>query len=271
MRWWGPRHPQAFGILTYHRVADGVGRDPALLNVTPRRFRRQLAGLLRLGYEPWPLRRLVDSHTRGEAIPRRAFAVVFDDGYADTYYHAWPVLRELKVPATVFLATAYLDSEQRFPFDDWSTDGAANSRPLTTDQCREMQSSGVIDLGSHTHQHADFRRRADQFAADLRESLTLLEKRFQITAAAFSFPYGYVEPESVAAARRLGVSCGLTAECELVTPAQDPFHWGRFGATQLDTPLSLAAKLDGWYSWLQTTWRRVRRRGRVFETQHLDE
>ena len=45
------------------------------------------------------------------------------------------------------------------------------------------------------------------------------------------------------AARAAGVCCGLTADCQLVTPADDPFAWGRFGAEEfynlLGKPFSL--------------------------------
>ncbi len=44
-------------------------------------------------------------------------AVTFDDGFETVYRHAWPVLQELRIPATVFLNTAYLDSPEPFPFD----------------------------------------------------------------------------------------------------------------------------------------------------------
>src|SRR5687768_9584181 len=56
----GSRAGTSFGILTYHRVTpwSGGGRAPTW-NVTPQRLRRQLEGLLRRGYRPLPLRRLL--------------------------------------------------------------------------------------------------------------------------------------------------------------------------------------------------------------------
>jgi hypothetical protein len=59
----------------------------------------------------------------------------------------------------------------------------------------------------------------------------------------------------------------LTAECALVRPDSDPFHLGRFGATNFDNARSLAGKLDGWYSGCRVAWRRVRY-GYVDESQH---
>ncbi len=258
LHWLGPTQSNAFGILTYHRVCDDVGPDPAMLNVSPERFRRQLAGLLKLGYRPLPLRSFVEQQQQSQPFDSRTFAVVFDDGFADIYRDAWPTLAELEVPATVFLATKYLDSTDKFSFDDWSQDSSDTARPLSTDECRKMQASGLIDFGSHTHSHMDFRDQPDAFRKDLEASVELLRDRFAIERPLFSFPYGFTSPELVQVARELEISCGLTADCQMVTQDDDPFAWGRFGATELDSPQSLAAKLDGWYSRCQNLWRSLR-------------
>src|SRR5690606_15967920 len=96
---------------------------------------------------------------------------------------AFPVLRRLKIPATVFLATAYLDSSRPFPCDDWSVTGqddvpASAWRPLTTNECAEMQQSGLIELGAHTHTHQDFRNRPEALRDDLIQNIAELKDRF---------------------------------------------------------------------------------------------
>jgi hypothetical protein len=157
----------------YHRVVETCPELPIpTWNVAPAKLRQQLAGLMARGFEAWPLSKLVNAHRRRAAIPAKVFAVTFDDGYENNYLNAWPILRELKVPATIFLATKYLDSEAPFPFDDWSAAGSAQApaaawRPLSTGQCREMLASGLIELGAHTHSHERFRGRYDAFRADM--------------------------------------------------------------------------------------------------------
>ncbi|MBW3540799.1 MAG: polysaccharide deacetylase family protein [Planctomycetes bacterium] len=262
----GPRVANAFGILMYHRVAlETPGVPRPTWNVTPERFRQQLAGLLARGYEPWPLRRALEHHRKSLPIARKAFVVTFDDGYENVFTHAWPVLQALSVPATVFVSTAYLDDERPFPFDDWSAAGSrfvprSAWRPLSTAQCRQMLEGGLIELGTHTHTHRDFRGRPEELAADLRTSLMVLKSRFGLNDATFAFPYGtrdlgYSGPVLSAAAGRAGCLCSLTTEDELVTPNIDPFDWGRFTAEDSDTPWTLAAKLDGWFSAARRMWR----------------
>ena len=43
-------------------------------------------------------------------LPNRAVAVTFDDGFLNNYTHAWPVLEQYGIPATIYLATGYIGS-----------------------------------------------------------------------------------------------------------------------------------------------------------------
>lgn len=259
------------GIFMYHRVVP-VGRElrhnPPSWNVTPDRFRAQLGGLLKRGYVAWPLSRLIEASVHGLKIPKNIFVVTFDDGYANNLTHAVPILTELKVPATFFLATGYLNSTEPFPFDDWSLKGkdsvhADTWRALTIDECHQMLAHDVVEFGSHTHTHEDFRNRNKAFQENLRLSLRTLEDEFGITAATLSLPYGILKrgfagPEYFETANAEGASCCLTTEEELVVPGSKTFGWGRFIAEQHDTASTLAVKLDGWRDAARDQWRRVR-------------
>lgn len=266
-RLFGPRVSGTFGILMYHRIAPRTPGSPCpTWNVTPAKFRAQMTGLLQRGYRAWPLRKVIEIHQSGGTISPRIFVVTFDDGYANNFHHARPILRDLGIPATIFLATAYLDSVEPFPCDDWSAAGspavpAESWRPLSTDQCRTMLDEGLIELGAHTHTHADFRSRPEALRDDLSVCLDVLHDRFGIEAPTFAFPYGtkhlgFAGPLLSNAVRKTGVQCSLTTESETVSSADDPFDWGRFTAEQSDTPATLAAKLDGWYTLARHLWRR---------------
>jgi peptidoglycan/xylan/chitin deacetylase (PgdA/CDA1 family) len=257
----GSRAGQSFGILLYHRIApvhDGV--RPPTMNVTPGRFREQLEGLLRCGYQFRPLREVVDGALKGEPPPPKTAVVTFDDGYQNIYLDAWPVLRELGVPATLFVVTGCLDSPEPFPFDPWGRHHhrqvpAAAWQPLTWEQCAEMERSGVIEIGSHTHTHRDLRRRPEQFASDLETSLALLAQRLGPGPRTFSFPFGGVRsgfagPELTEQAKASGVICSLTTEIGLVELGASPFSWGRLEVIDQDTSSIVKAKLEGWYNWM---------------------
>ncbi len=70
-------------------------------------FRRQMEALRR-HFDVLPLDELAERARRRE-LPRNGVAITFDDGYRDNYTNAFPLLRELGLPATIFLATDALD------------------------------------------------------------------------------------------------------------------------------------------------------------------
>jgi len=91
-------------ILMYHRVGK---RDDAFLPVTELEvFRRQMACLADCR-RIYPLDEAVEALAEGR-LEDGAVAVTFDDGYRDNYLHAFPVLRDHGLCATIFLATGYV-------------------------------------------------------------------------------------------------------------------------------------------------------------------
>src|SRR5262249_13777180 len=158
-------------------------------------------------------------HRSGKRLPRRSVAVTFDDGFANNFTHAGPILHGLGVPATVFMTTAFLDSGEPFPFDCWGLEHqgrvpADAYRPLTTDECRRLARSGLVELGAHTHTHQDFRGRPEAFREDLRESVRVIRERFGVREVSFAFPFGrrrsgHSGDDLVREARRAGVTCSL--------------------------------------------------------------
>jgi peptidoglycan/xylan/chitin deacetylase (PgdA/CDA1 family) len=93
-------------ILIYHRVHPRP--DPMFGGeVDVERFDWQMA-LLRECCYPMSLAEGVDGLKRG-ALPPRAVAVTFDDGYADNAAIALPILRKHAIPATFFIAPGFLD------------------------------------------------------------------------------------------------------------------------------------------------------------------
>ena len=97
-------------VLMYHAVgARGALEDPFCLFVPQDRLHEQLATLLARGWTPLTL----DTYLHG-ARPPRSLLVTFDDGYRSVLDKGLPVLRELQVPATVFVLGGLLGGTSRW-------------------------------------------------------------------------------------------------------------------------------------------------------------
>jgi peptidoglycan/xylan/chitin deacetylase (PgdA/CDA1 family) len=99
-------------ILCYH----GVVRSPLELYnwcfLIESSFRSQMQYLQR-SFDVLPLSEAVEQ-LRGGRISRPTAAITFDDGFQNNYDVAFPILRELGLPATIFLTTALVDSDDTF-------------------------------------------------------------------------------------------------------------------------------------------------------------
>jgi peptidoglycan/xylan/chitin deacetylase (PgdA/CDA1 family) len=93
-------------IIMYHRFCGPDEDDPACLPVNI--FRRQVEYLKKY-YVPMKLCELVDARMRDGVYPNRSVVITVDDGYANFFRWAFPVLREFEMPATVFVVTDLLD------------------------------------------------------------------------------------------------------------------------------------------------------------------
>ncbi len=106
-------------VLGYHRVVDRIDFDGPVnpsLCITAESFRAQMQQL-RERFVVLPLSYVVRAIAGELALPHDAAAVTFDDGYRDVLLRADPILRELGVPATVFVPTGFTDARGRNPRD----------------------------------------------------------------------------------------------------------------------------------------------------------
>jgi len=85
-------------VLLYHRIHPKFG-------VKPQDFKRQVL-FLKKHLKPVNLE-------EAERAPRLSFLITFDDGFYDNYFYAYPILKELQVPAVIFVPPErLLDSEE---------------------------------------------------------------------------------------------------------------------------------------------------------------
>lgn len=178
-------------ILGYHRVGGGTNSD---IDLPADVFRRQMY-YVRERYVIVSMNELRDP----QGLARRAdgkdvVVLTFDDGYHELYTAVFPILATLQIPAIVYLATEFVETQRPFDFGDDARHGRT-VRPLTWGQAREMQASGFVSFGAHTHRHVDLTRLS---GSAIREELTrnqaVLEDRLGEAARHFAYPWGLVTP-----------------------------------------------------------------------------
>lgn len=108
-------------ILAYHRITDvgdekAFARDPELVSASVDDFERQMR-YVRRHFDAMSFADVLELIDLGRPLPRRALIITFDDGHLDNYTHAFPVLRSLGLPATIFLSTDYVGTDRMFWFD----------------------------------------------------------------------------------------------------------------------------------------------------------
>lgn len=110
--------PSRLQILIFHRVLPA--QDQLFTGVPDAsRFRRMLR-MLKTLYRVLPLGEAL-SLLRTGRLPAGSVAITFDDGYADNFSVALPILKEEGVPATIFVATGFLDGGRMFNDTIWES------------------------------------------------------------------------------------------------------------------------------------------------------
>lgn len=115
------RHGNELRILAYHRVFDVHDEstfpfDPELISASTVDFCEQME-YVAAHFAPVTCADVLAATDGASSLPPRAIIVTFDDGHLDNYTNAFPVLRRLGIPATIFVSTAYIGAPGTFWFD----------------------------------------------------------------------------------------------------------------------------------------------------------
>jgi len=139
-------------VIAYHRVDELEAEpdlDPGLVSALPADFRAQMEVIAR-HYNAITIDDLLAAHRGEKTLPARAVLLTFDDGYLDFGERAWPILREIGLPAVLFVPTGFPD--QPGPGFWWDRLHAAlrNSREPRLD----VAGIGTFDLRDHAGRRA---------------------------------------------------------------------------------------------------------------------
>lgn len=182
--------PAGVVVLIYHRV--GGGSDSAV-DLDPEVFDRQL-GILTERFSVLRLGDALDRLAVGEDVS--GVVVTFDDGTADFVDVALPLLQRHQVPATLYVATQFVEEQVPFPW---------GAPPATWDGLAAAVATGLVEVGSHSHSHHLLDRQTPEaVGADLDTSIELITERLGRRPEHFAYPKavpGSTAAEALVAAR----------------------------------------------------------------------
>jgi len=146
------------------------------LSVTPENFEAQLAYLKEAGFSTISLDDLTYHLAGLKSLPEKPIILTFDDGYADSYTNAFPLLKKYGFTATFFLVTQPIDY--------------GDPNYLSWDNVVEMHEAGM-DFGAHTYRHLDLRARdVDFLVYEIVGSKEAIEARIKEPVRYFVYPAG---------------------------------------------------------------------------------
>ncbi len=211
-------------VLMYHAVNIEGGK----LSVPPGQFREQMEFLR--GHRTIVAMEDIIQYMDGQKVlPKDAVAVTIDDGYLDTYREAFPILKEFRIPFTLFLTTNL----------NTSSFLADLPRP-TWDQVREMTAVGLATIGLHGHDHLHVTRIAGDEQAlqkELGDSTKLIGSEVGAFPKVYAYAFGARDARIPAYLQRIGIMLGFGITDGTITRSRDRYALPR---VQVDGTMSMS-------------------------------
>lgn len=204
-------------VLGYHEFTTGEKLTHMLIN--EEKFRKQLMAIKGTGV-PFITMDQFSKWRRGEgSVPPQSFLMTMDDGWKSVYTVAFPIMKEMNIPFTIFLYKNYVGSHR-------------GGKALSYEMIEEMVASGLCTIGCHSVSHprpsqvkAKLRQGSEIFDKFLRHELgdskSFLENKFGKTVTTYAYPGGHYSPEMFPISDELGYESLFTVKpgkVSLTTP-----------------------------------------------------
>lgn len=214
------RRPADAVVLLYHKVGTG-DRE---IDVPKHAFESQLDYLSRR-------ERVV---TLDESLLHGGVTITIDDGFRDFRDTVVPLAIDRNVPVLLYLATGFVSS---------NSNGASHA--LEWADLRDVMSTGLVEIGAHTHSHANLAHATEAEAdTEMRRCKEMIEDKLGVACRHFSYPWSLAS----AAAERVARSLFATAALPWQTNrwrSIDPHRVGRTPVLKSDGTLFFRAKVAG--------------------------
>jgi peptidoglycan/xylan/chitin deacetylase (PgdA/CDA1 family) len=202
-------------IFMYHRF--GEDKYPTT-SIRLEQFEAHLAELKSGGYTVKALPDIIKALQGGTALPDKTIALTIDDAYLSVYEKAWPRLKELGLPFTLFVATDPVDQ--------------GNQGYMSWSQIRELSQGGVT-IGSQTASHLHMATNNSLTnRRELEKSNTRFKKELGARPDLIAYPYGEASQSVEQLARASGFVAGFGQHSGVAAKTPDMFYLPRFALNE---------------------------------------
>ena len=165
-------------VFVYHRF--GENNYPST-NIKISQFKKHLEELTKNNYNVVSTEEIVDALINNKDLPEKTVALTIDDAFFSIYKKAWPLLKEKKLPFTIFVSTGPLKSNSK-NYMNW-------------EQIKEMDSHGVT-IGHHTKNHLHLvTKEKEKIISEIEEANNDFLKNLGYVPDIFAYPYGEYSSE----------------------------------------------------------------------------
>jgi peptidoglycan/xylan/chitin deacetylase (PgdA/CDA1 family) len=168
---------------------------------------------------------------------RPGVVLTFDDGTPDWAEGAVAVLERHRVPATMYVATGFVEDGRPLP------DGCP---PISWAALADLAATGLVTIGSHTHSHALLDRLPpDEVGGELDRSIELIGERLGVEARHFAYPKALAGSTVAEAEVRRRFRTATLAGTRPNRAGADLHRLARSPIQASDLPRHFVAKVDG--------------------------
>lgn len=221
-----PKPKYEVPILMYHyiRIADPADRLGVALSVTPQNFDQQMTWLKDNNYESMKLVDLADPEEKTVnsilSVQKKPVIITFDDGYADAYSQALPILKKHNFTGTFFIIRDFV------------------GRPEYMTQAQiDKMASYDMEIGSHTLDHKNLAKLPTELA-----KRQIFDSK--IEAETFCYPSGRFTEETVGLVKDAGYKLAVTTLGGISDSNSNLFELPRVRITNVDLE-SFAKRVQG--------------------------